>query len=237
LVGDTERPDAICGVVCAGGPNGEPLACGYENGHEGVHSWASLPTWTDRWRIVHHPHRDAKKQSIAIEGPPTDSRIVYGVAMDRGVPVHERVRDTERPAGDIADDLKRLADIGDQVLAGTPIEQFELGEFEIRFVVGYCSTAAAKTHEYALPDHPALSGINRPDDERYLRALREVGRSIHLCQPIEHTMRIIDDALRDTEQEHKPSTSFDEAVEHMERSVPERARQAVERLNAKREPE
>jgi hypothetical protein len=40
----------------------------------------------------------------------------------------------------------------------------------------------------------------RPDEQRCLRALRDVGRSIHLCEPIERTMRIIDDALRDTER-------------------------------------
>ena len=35
----------ICGVICAAGPNGEPLACAYDRDHEGVHSWASLPTF------------------------------------------------------------------------------------------------------------------------------------------------------------------------------------------------
>lgn len=34
----------ICGVVCACGPNGEPLACGYEP-HDGPHSWVTLPTF------------------------------------------------------------------------------------------------------------------------------------------------------------------------------------------------
>lgn len=82
----------ICGVICNCGPNGEPMACGYEKGHEPTaHSWSSLPTWTDRWRIVHNPHTDPKKSSMAIEGPPTNgSQIVYGVAMDRGVPAHKR---------------------------------------------------------------------------------------------------------------------------------------------------
>lgn len=37
----------------------------------------------------------------------------------------------------LGDDAERLADIGDQVLAGTPIEEFELGECEILFVLGY----------------------------------------------------------------------------------------------------
>lgn len=35
----------ICGVICNCGANGEPLACGYLVGHEGKHSWASLPTF------------------------------------------------------------------------------------------------------------------------------------------------------------------------------------------------
>lgn len=41
----------------------------------------------------------------------------------------------------LGDDEERLADIGDRVLAGTPIEEFELGKFEIRFVLGYCKRA------------------------------------------------------------------------------------------------
>jgi hypothetical protein len=36
----------ICGVVSASGPNLEPLACGLKKGHDGPHSWASLPTFT-----------------------------------------------------------------------------------------------------------------------------------------------------------------------------------------------
>lgn len=35
----------ICGTVCAAGPNLEPLACAYKKGHEGNHSWATLPTF------------------------------------------------------------------------------------------------------------------------------------------------------------------------------------------------
>lgn len=38
---------------------------------------------------------------------------------------------------DLADDLERLADIGDQILAGTPIEGFDLTEMERVFVLGY----------------------------------------------------------------------------------------------------
>jgi hypothetical protein len=37
-------PEPICGVVCNCGPNGEPIACGYVDGHNGAHSWATLPT-------------------------------------------------------------------------------------------------------------------------------------------------------------------------------------------------
>jgi hypothetical protein len=39
---------------------------------------------------------------------------------------------------ELRDDAERLADIGDQVLAGTPIEEFELGYFELTFVIAYC---------------------------------------------------------------------------------------------------
>lgn len=91
---------SICGVVCNCGPNGEPLACGFAPHDDGPHSWASLPTWTDRWTISHTPpklSRDRKRVlkggggSMSIQGPPTNgAQVVYGVAMDRGVPAHER---------------------------------------------------------------------------------------------------------------------------------------------------
>jgi hypothetical protein len=42
---------------------------------------------------------------------------------------------------ELRDDMERLADIGDEVLAGTPIESFELGECELAFVLGYCKRA------------------------------------------------------------------------------------------------
>lgn len=80
-----QRRTEICGVVCVCGPNGEPLACGFSPKHDGDHAWATLPTWTKRWRIVHKPHTDPKRSTMGIEGPPTEgSQIVYGVAMDRG---------------------------------------------------------------------------------------------------------------------------------------------------------
>lgn len=41
----------ICGVSINGGPNGEPLACGYPPNPDDqpmhVHSWATLPTWNE----------------------------------------------------------------------------------------------------------------------------------------------------------------------------------------------
>lgn len=40
--------EPLCGVVCNCGPNGEPIACGYADGHDGAHSWASLPTYEAR---------------------------------------------------------------------------------------------------------------------------------------------------------------------------------------------
>lgn len=38
-------PPFMCGIVSRAGPNGEPLACAYPPGHEGDHSWATLPTF------------------------------------------------------------------------------------------------------------------------------------------------------------------------------------------------
>lgn len=43
---DTARwQDRICGIISHSGPNGEPLACAYLEGHAGAHSWATLPTF------------------------------------------------------------------------------------------------------------------------------------------------------------------------------------------------
>lgn len=36
---------AICGIMSNSGPNGEPLACAYTPGHDGPHSWSTLPTF------------------------------------------------------------------------------------------------------------------------------------------------------------------------------------------------
>lgn len=35
----------MCGIVSMSGPNREPLACAYPPGHDGDHSWATLPTF------------------------------------------------------------------------------------------------------------------------------------------------------------------------------------------------
>lgn len=37
----------------------------------------------------------------------------------------------------LREDIERLADIGDQVLAGEPIESFDLTEYECCVVLGY----------------------------------------------------------------------------------------------------
>ena len=42
-IADTQP--VICGVVCECGPNLEPLACGWARGHDGPHSWSTLPTF------------------------------------------------------------------------------------------------------------------------------------------------------------------------------------------------
>jgi hypothetical protein len=39
--------ESICGIVCAAGRKGEPLACGHKKGHRGKHAWASLPTFVN----------------------------------------------------------------------------------------------------------------------------------------------------------------------------------------------
>jgi hypothetical protein len=45
---DFRRPTAerpICGIVSLSGGRGEPLACGFPEGHKGSHAWATLPTF------------------------------------------------------------------------------------------------------------------------------------------------------------------------------------------------
>lgn len=42
-VRDNQRP--MCSVTSLSGALGEPLGCGFKQGHEGAHSWASLPTF------------------------------------------------------------------------------------------------------------------------------------------------------------------------------------------------
>jgi hypothetical protein len=40
-------PRGLCAIISMSGTNGEPLACAYEKGHEGAHSWATLPTFVN----------------------------------------------------------------------------------------------------------------------------------------------------------------------------------------------
>jgi hypothetical protein len=47
----TANPFVMCCVVSHSGPNGEPLACGYARGHQGAHSWATLPTFPLRQEV------------------------------------------------------------------------------------------------------------------------------------------------------------------------------------------
>ena len=99
----------------------------------------------------------------------------------KGRPQYSLAReDTERPEEPLTDDLKRLADIGDQVLAGAPIEGLKLGEFETLFVVGYCTAEKAKTHEYDLPDHPALAAREAPASEAEAESVASVIRNVWL---------------------------------------------------------
>lgn len=37
---------SLCVCISNSGPNREPLACGYPAGHDGPHSWGTLPTFT-----------------------------------------------------------------------------------------------------------------------------------------------------------------------------------------------
>ena len=52
----------ICGVICPQtGPRKEPVACAFEPGHEGDHSWAGLPTWeavVEAWRVFDQEQLD-----------------------------------------------------------------------------------------------------------------------------------------------------------------------------------
>lgn len=50
---------------------------------------------------------------------------------------------------DLSEDVERLVDIAERVLAGEPIESFDLGEYEIHVVVGYTTRALAGNGEDA----------------------------------------------------------------------------------------
>lgn len=43
----SDRKQPLCDVVSLSGTHGEPLACGYLEGHDLTHSWASLPTFVN----------------------------------------------------------------------------------------------------------------------------------------------------------------------------------------------
>lgn len=104
-VGQAEAERAICGMVCTCGPNLEPLACGYRRGHDGVHSWASLPTFvdgkTDGERLAHSGMR--AQRSIAHK---------LGTLLDAAesrAEAAEAERDAlERVAYEANEDCKRL---------------------------------------------------------------------------------------------------------------------------------
>ena len=49
---------------------------------------------------------------------------------------------------ELAADIERLADIGDEILAGTPIEEFDLTENETIFVLGYTGEAVRRFMEH-----------------------------------------------------------------------------------------
>lgn len=59
----------ICGVVCAAGRHGEPLACAHPKGHKGKHAWASLPTFTHGVAVedVERAARFLEKVSVSPE--------------------------------------------------------------------------------------------------------------------------------------------------------------------------
>lgn len=53
----------MCGIVSMSGPNREPLACAYPPGHEGDHSWSTLPTFIPG--NLEHAELDGAALSVA----------------------------------------------------------------------------------------------------------------------------------------------------------------------------
>ena len=51
-------PHDLCCVVSNSGPNGEPLACAYAPGHQGIHSWGTLPTPQTQVGRMHNDPRE-----------------------------------------------------------------------------------------------------------------------------------------------------------------------------------
>ena len=70
-------------------------------------------------------------------------RDIWGGKWDGGKGTH--VIDPNCPKHGYKTNLRadagRLAEIAERVLAGEPIEDFHLGEYEIHVVIGYCQRA------------------------------------------------------------------------------------------------
>jgi hypothetical protein len=84
--------NTICSVVSNSGPDGEPLACGFPEGHDGAHSWATLPTFTREgndlkasvaYKVIEFVYVviawDAEKERVGIVNVLTDLRRAYDV--------------------------------------------------------------------------------------------------------------------------------------------------------------
>ena len=76
----------LCGVICPCGPEGEPLACGYEPDHDGNHSWASIPTFVNGFTALEH----AALGYVQAFRAEADSVVETGRAVDVKRPTWER---------------------------------------------------------------------------------------------------------------------------------------------------
>lgn len=75
--------DRVCGVVCAAGRYGEPLACGYKKGHRGKHSWASLPTFANGVAVEDVERAAKVLETVSVSPPEARGHFVNAAAAIR----------------------------------------------------------------------------------------------------------------------------------------------------------
>jgi hypothetical protein len=201
------------------------------------YDWKSKTTW--RLRVCEICGRDAANLALV---PSCEHRMVEVVVA----PVAAR-EDTERCKGcgmalpNHADECPATTNAYLDSLGCPPArEDTERPDGPCSLCIGAMPDGEwCRACGFGKPKSPAKSESRSPILEAVRKARgdltgAEVVESILATHPPGCDCGKHASAARDTEQEHEPPTSLDEAVENLERSAPDRARRAVERINAKR---